>query len=316
MYAPDDDHYWLVARRVLAGYVIPFLGAGANLAERPQHTPWQIGRYLPSGVELADELAQKSRFPDEAEDLLRVSQYVDAMLGERVLYQYLHAVFDADYPCNSLHDLLAWTAEVLRATGARHQLVLTTNYDDALERAFNERGVDYDLVWYEAKRGERRGMFIHQAPDGQPVPIKLPNEYDALSLDDRTIILKLHGAINRRDKNLDSFVITENNYIDYLSRGDIAGRLPVTVREAMTECHFLFLGYSMRDWNLRVILNRMWGEAPLDVKSWAVQTGCNRPALNAIERKLWADRGEVELFQVPLKDYVAKLATQLHEAGP
>jgi len=49
----DDIHYELVASELLAGYVIPFLGAGANLAERPAGTPWELGAQLPSGNELA-----------------------------------------------------------------------------------------------------------------------------------------------------------------------------------------------------------------------------------------------------------------------
>ena len=32
---PTDDHYWLVASRLIAGRVIPFLGAGANMCGRP-----------------------------------------------------------------------------------------------------------------------------------------------------------------------------------------------------------------------------------------------------------------------------------------
>ena len=36
--AEMDDHYWLVASRMLAGRVVPFLGAGANLCGRPGRT--------------------------------------------------------------------------------------------------------------------------------------------------------------------------------------------------------------------------------------------------------------------------------------
>lgn len=321
MTAPDEDHYWLVARRVLDGYVIPFLGAGANLVERPAETSWEFGTYLPSGAELAEVLAQKSRYPEASEDLLRVSQYVDAMLGERALYQYLHALFNADYPPNALHRLLADIPSMLRAEGGRYQLVITTNYDDALERAFDEAGEEYDLVWYEAKRGRMCGKFMHRAPGGEVTSIDVPNEYVALSLEERTVILKLHGAVNRADAHLDSYVITENNYIDYLSKGDISGQIPITLQEAMTESHFLFLGYSMRDWNLRVILNRIWGEAPLDVKSWAVSRPDPKPKANEIEQKLWADRGDVELFRVGLKEYVENLQREIAglratEAGP
>lgn len=322
MSAPDDQHYWLVAGRALQGCVIPFLGAGANLLERPDDVSWEKGTYLPSATELAAELAERCRYPDAPKDLLRVSQYLDAILGTLPLYEYLHELFDADYPPNSLHRLLARLPALLRERGSPHQLIMTTNYDDALERAFSEQDESYDVVWYEAKP-ERpdTGMFIHRPPEGEAVPITTPNEYDALSLEDRTVIMKLHGAVNRVDPRRDSYVITEDNYIDYLAQTDLQNQIPIMLRQVMNESHYLFLGYSMRDWNLRVILNRIWSQSELNVQSWAVQLPHSDPRQNDIEVKLWADRarrgaGEVDLHQLPLKTYVARLEEQLlEEAG-
>jgi hypothetical protein len=314
----DDGHYSIVADRILRGRVIPFLGAGANLLERPEDVSWKLGTYLPSAAELAAVLAKKSYYPDAPENLLRVSQYVDAILGTQVLYEYLHELFDADYPPNSLHRVLAKVPELLRERGSRHQLIMTTNYDDALERALSDEGEEYDVVWYEAKPGEESGKFIHCPPGGGAVPINVPNEYDALSLEDRTVILKLHGAVNRENAKRDSYVITEDNYIDYLSRTDFSGQIPITLRDVMSESHFLFLGYSMQDWNLRVILNRIWDQADLNVQSWAIQLPHPQPRQNEIEVKLWADRarrsaGEVDLCQLPLKEYVDRLEKKLFE---
>lgn len=313
MTAVDDTHYELVASELLDGYVIPFLGAGANLAERPPDVPWELGTYMPSGVELARELASRGRYPDAgAADLQRVSQYVDAMLGESALYRFVRSLFDADYPPNSLHRLLASLPALLRARQARHQLIVTTNYDDAVERAFAAAGEEFDLVWYEAKpRDPACGKFIHRAPSREPRAIELPNEYDELSLPTRTVILKLHGAIDRTDPKRDSYVITEDDYIDYLTKGDISIWIPSTLREVMEESHFLFLGYSMRDWNLRVILNRIWGQQQLDVKSWAVQKAHADAKHNEVEQRLWRDRGDVDLLQLDLADYMTKLRAEV-----
>jgi hypothetical protein len=70
----------------------------------------------------------------------------------------------------------------------------------------------------------------------------------------------------------------------------------------MKESSFLFLGYSLRDWNLRVILYRLWKEQPLQSQSWAIQKNPQ-----AFERKFWALR-RVELLDVDLDDYVGDLA--------
>jgi hypothetical protein len=71
-------HCQVVVRRLAEGKVIPFLGAGANLCERPPGKLWRDAGYLPSGAELAAYLAENYAYPGhDPSDLLRVAQYVD-----------------------------------------------------------------------------------------------------------------------------------------------------------------------------------------------------------------------------------------------
>jgi hypothetical protein len=305
---PDQRHYSVVAELLLDGEVVPFLGAGANLTDRPDDAAWEAGRFPPSGAELARALADRSRYPQPHDlDLLRVAQYVDAMLGEGQLYRYLHSVFDADYPPNSLHRFLARMPAHLRERGRPQLLILTTNYDDLLERALIDAGEEFDVVWYEAKRGPQQGRFFHRPPDGTVVPIEIPNKYVELTLAERTVILKLHGAVDRTDSKGDSYVVTENSYIEYLASGDVREQLPFSLKERIEDSHFLFLGYSMRDWNLRVILNRVLQKKVLDLKSWVVQREPADAGVREIEEALWRDRGNIDLLYVPLQEYVAGL---------
>jgi hypothetical protein len=312
----DDRHYERVAELLEEGAIVPFLGAGANLCDRPDEVPWELGRFAPSGGELAARLAANGKYPDPDLDLLRVSQYVDAVLGEGRLYSYLHDVFDSNYPPTSVHRLFVRLAAVLRERGSRQPLLLTTNYDDLLERALTDAGVPFDVVWYEAKRGPQHGRFLHRPPKGKVVPIERPNEYTDLAREDRTVILKLHGAIDRSDAKRDSYVITEDSYIDYLVGDDVGAQIPFTLVGRMEESHFLFLGYSMHDWNLRVILNRIWGARQLDLKSWAVQRAPADAGVREVEEALWRDRGNVDLLYVPLKEYVTRLDDELFGSGP
>lgn len=312
----DDDHCSLVAEFLANGEIVPFLGAGANLCDRPEEAAWERGLFAPSGGELAQTLATSSRYPDPHLDLLRVSQYVDAILGEGQLYRYLHDVFDANYPPTSVHRLFARLPEILRARRRPQLLLLTTNYDDLIERAFADASEPVDIVWYEAKRGPLQGRFLHRLPEGDVVPIQRPNEYTALDLEARTVILKLHGAIDRSNVKADSYVITEDSYIDYLVGGDVGAQIPFSLLERMADSHFLFLGYSMHDWNLRVILNRVWGAQELDLKSWAVQRAPTDAGVRKVEQALWRDRGDVDLLYVPLKDYVERLEQELLSLEP
>ncbi len=322
-----DSHYELVVRRFLDGRIVPFLGAGVNLCGRPEKTAWKQGQYLPSGGELAAHLAENFRYPlADKNDLLRVSQYVDIMLGAGTLYEELHKVFDAEYPPTPLHQFLATFPTKLREKGypPRYQLIVTTNYDDVLEFAFKSvkpKPEPFDLVTYvtEGKR-DQIGKFWHWPPDGPPRLIEKPNEYFDLPFEqrgkdvilNRTTILKIHGAIDRVNdaREKESFMITEDHYIDYLTHTDISNLLPVALASKLRSSHFLFLGYSLRDWNLRVILHRIWGEQTLNYQSWAILLDPSE-----YDKKFWG-RHSVDILNLRLEDYVAGLNKHLQALPP
>lgn len=303
---PDDldIHYNSVIKAFREGRVVPFFGAGVNLVGRPQGVQWQRGQYLPSGSELSAFLANNYQYPDNDKlDLVRVSQYISVMAGSGPLYEELRKLFDVDYPSNSLHQFFARLPSFFRNKGypPRYQLIVTTNYDDVMERAFREVNEPFDVVTFIAG-GEHRGKFMH-LPYGSDrnILIERPNEYRGLSLDERSVILKIHGAVDRLDPEGDSYVITEDDYIDYLTHTDVSSLVPVTLAAKLKKSHFLFLGYGLRDWNLRVILHRIWGEQKLTYKSWAIQLNPHE-----IERKFWNKR-DVDIIGVSLDDYVAEL---------
>jgi len=163
-------------------------------------------------------------------------------------------------------------------------------------------------VTYVAE-GDKRGKFLHWPPGEKAVMqvIESPNNYSGLTTDERPVILKIHGAINRATKEGDSFVITEDDYIDYLTRTDLTGLLPVPLPAKLQQSHFLFLGYSLADWNLRAILHRIWRDRHRSAQSWAVQRGPDK-----IDQKFWSKR-DVDIIDVELKDYIDALAVRLQE---
>jgi hypothetical protein len=315
----DEDHYLTIADKLAGGRMIPFLGAGANLCDRGQQV-WAHGSpFLPSGSELAGHLATRGRYPmHENLDLLRVSQYLEAAQGEDELYRMLREVFDSEYSPTSLHRLLARLAKSLAAAGLPQLLVVTTNYDDLVERAFAEEDLEYDVVWYEAKQGvPGHGRFVHRPPGRKPTVIARPNKYTGLPIMlERPAVLKLHGCLDRESASDDSYVITEDSYIDYFLGGDVGALIPIALSQRMTSNSLLFLGYSLRDWNLRVILNRLWGARKLQVKSWAVQRKLSDPNQSKIEEALWEQRENVELVLCELDKYVKELGAKLPAAAP
>jgi hypothetical protein len=231
-----------------------------------------------------------------------VAQYVAVMKGSGPLYDELHELLDADLPPTPLHRFLASIPALLRERRLPPQVVVTTSYDTALEKAFEEAGEAVEVVTYLAT-GRHRGRFCHIAPDGTGRLIEEPNTYATeLSLDGNTVILKLHGQVERTSaREWESFVVTEDDYIDYLAQTEIAAAVPVSLAARLRRSHFLFLGYTMADWNLRVILHRLWGDQPLSYHSWAVQ-----PQPKPLEREFW-HRRDVDVLELPFDEYAGIL---------
>jgi SIR2-like domain/Caspase domain len=317
---PSDEqlhaHWARVARKIVNGLVVPFLGAGINLSYRPTDFRWSLpqDQYLPSSSELARYLSSEFGELGEGDDLARVAQFASITEGTGSLYQALHEVFAYDYPPGPVHRLLADLQRTLgnRSMGSTpHQVIMTTNYDDMLERAFDAAGEEYDLLTYISMNpAEHRGRFMHLSPEAdEPQPITHPYEYQGVDLSRRTVILKMYGGVARsRTFDEDNYVITEDDFSKYLSHSDISQLLPPSIAKRVRNSHFLFLGYGMNAWSVRVLFNRIWGERGLDFPSWSIQY---RP--DVIETRVWEDRN-VQILDVDLYEYVEGLRRTLLRA--
>jgi hypothetical protein len=167
----------------------------------------------------------------------------------------------------------------------------------------------------------RRG-FLH-APwcdtDGRGArPIRVPNEYVDLPIDEdrevsRTIVVKLHGGAADLGPGVralrDNFVITEDDYIGY-TQSPAESLIPLLFLSKLRDSHFLFLGYRVQDWCLRVFLRRAWGDQQFAARSWAVD-----PQPDDVERGLWEHLG-VTVVDEPPRDILHRLAVDLERLSP
>jgi hypothetical protein len=227
--------------------------------------------------------------------------------GDATLFEELRSVFAGSYEPNALHRLLADVPGILREREKPQpgQLLITTNYDDSLERAFADVNEPFDLVYYDTQPNEP-GRFIHVRPGGERIPIDRNTDYRELDLAERSVILKIHGAVDRGDETADSYVITEDHYIDYMAQEENVGRMiPAYLMARMRSSHFLFLGYGLRDWNVRVILRLIWAGQARRFQSWAVQLHPGE-----IDRKM-SDRNGIEVVDVPLDAWVDAMRQQI-----
>lgn len=271
-------------------------------AELPDQCPVK-GKLGPDEV-FTCPLFENQRLVAERKDLQALSQYVDLIFGSLGLYEELHQIFAREYCPNQLHEFFAHLPRQMQDKGfpLPFPLIVTTNYDDTLERAFEKAGQPYDLVSYIAK-GENQGKFIHHPYVGEVKVIDCPNEYGKFNLEKIPVILKLYGAVNRSQEEGDNFVITEDHYMDYLTRQN---QMPKCILKKLLRSHILFLGYDLDNWKLRLILRRIWGNEPLDrLKSWVV---CLNPG--KLTQQLWNER-QVSVFERSLGSYITELSHQI-----
>jgi hypothetical protein len=318
--APPTQHYDDVARHLAEGNLVLFVGPGANAAEANDdgltHRRPPDARTL--ARELASLLAPQPGVRLEESDLAQVAQYFDLVRRRGELNRTLTTLTSGCAPTD-VHTFLARLPSRLQELGVRqrHQLILTTNYDDTLERAFEESQCEYDLIVYMSS-GPNRGRFLHLSHDREAIkPITDSIDYLDLPITDgkeltRSIIVKISGAVDRRGKQSweNNYVVTEDDFIAYLNETPIQELLPSLVLGKLRNSCRLFLGYPLRDWNLRVLLRRLWGAETLEEwPSWSVDA-----EVDAIEDAGWK-KLDVEAFSSPLVPYLAELDRRLQAAA-
>jgi hypothetical protein len=314
---PDASHYDELANLTFeeGSLVVPFLGPGANSCDRTE--PWRDvnSSYLPDSEELATYLANRLGIQPTPASLALISQQLSVAKGPGDLYMALRRALPPRHAPGSVHRFLAGLPGTLHSLGApdRYQLIVTTNFDNALEQAFDEAEEGYDLAVYIA-RGDNKGKFVHVPCDGEPQLVSDPNTYTGFPIDafgrvERTVVMKVHGAIDRAQGPhpwRDNYVITEDDYIDYMSDGEIESIVPQQLLGKLRDySHFLFLGHEMHDWSLRVFLIRVFGDRGQPNTSWAVEREPSR-----LDERFWQRRG-VDLVAVSLDEYVKELGEQV-----
>jgi hypothetical protein len=305
--ADPPSQYGTVAETIVGrDQMIVMLGSGINASCMK----------LASADNLAAALAHEYGYPvgSSGVDLAEVAQYVYVTRGEPDLYRALQANLTVECEVSEVHRFLATLPTRCEQLGypKHHQLILTTNYDTLLEQAFADAREPFDLAVYVASGGDK-GKFVHVPWNETPRVVRTPNSYHAFPFHDdldlwRTLIVKIHGAVDTCDSGYcwqNNFVVTEDNYIEYLSGGSIEELVPVQILGRLRASHCLFLGYDIREWSRRVFLNRVWG-AQIRARSWAVQDSPDE-----LDLDLWDQSGRVKLIAEPLDDYIAGLSACL-----
>lgn len=299
---PDEYHYEEVLTETRESGVVIFLGAEVNAED---------SQTLPDDEKLARYISGKVRLEPGTDDLAEAAQYARAVRGEQKVFEMIREGLLPEREPGYVHRYLAALPGRLKeaALDRRHLMIVTPKYDAALERAFTDSEVPepYDVVVFMGPGTENPGKFVHVPWDRPAVTIHVPNEYQDLPIRqdgqlDRTLIVRINGSIDDPDLNLrwkDNYVVTEDHYIQYLTGSPLASLVPIQIVEKLKSASYLFLGYTMADWRLRVFLKRLWPGEHLGTNvHWAVSRAPTR-----LEERLCFTAG-VTLYQSTLTDYV------------
>jgi hypothetical protein len=221
------------------------------------------GRWLPTSEEIAEHWSDVHSYPFTDKDMMaRVSQYMASNQGEdfpryelldtlkaellRRLPEELRAEDDAE-TLTELVQAAEWENIAAGDPNDPHTILanlnlplyITTNPDGFMTEALHVQGKDpvreicrwnENLDWLDSK--------FEDDPDFEPT-------------EEEPLVYHLFGS----DEEVDSLVITEDNYLDYLVKVSAeADRIPNFIRGTLSNSSLMFIGYSIYDWEFRVIM--------------------------------------------------------------
>jgi hypothetical protein len=247
-----EDDWNLLVKRIKGGDCTPFLGAGVNVP------------MLTDASEIAQQWAAEHGYPlGDNYDLARVAQFLSLKGPDRLQPKDLiREMFETEIrklfrgsesptllPPHHLGILASLPVPVY----------ITTNYDDLLFRALRANGKEPVLEvcpW--------NLLLTHNS--SAVYPASSSSSFDSIEVSEfqrsrlrgksyvptaaTPLVYHIHGHY----KYVDSMVLTENDYLDFLVMMSRDQKLlPIRITKALTQSSLLFIGYSLNDPNFRVL---------------------------------------------------------------
>ena len=224
------------------------------------------GRWLPTPAQVARRWSEQHDYPlPDKQDLARLSQYLVSYHGQRFPRRELLKTLKGDLferipealrPDGRLQRMTL--TELVQAAGwpqlaaddpnEAHRvlasldlpLYLTTNPDSFMVEALAARGI------------EPTREICRWSTHLDRLPSRLADDEFYEPTPEEPLVYHLCGS----DERADSLVLTEDDYLQYLVR--IAAdrdRIPNIIREAISGSSLMFVGYSLYDWEFRVLMH-------------------------------------------------------------
>ena len=159
----------------------------------------------------------------------------------------------------------------------------------------------------------QQGQFRTDGVRARPMHVRELENIRRSLYDYQLQLRKLHGSLD----DVDSMVITEDNYIDFLI-GLIEGnpKLPDAISAIFRTDSILFIGYGLKDWNIRVFLRYFRKDE--DIRSFAVQRDVRVAANEAASREwesmvLYWERKNISVYNCDALAFLRELDRRYQE---
>jgi hypothetical protein len=274
---------------ICEGKCAPFLGAGASEGT------------LPLGSDIARKWAEEHGFPfEERNDLPRVAQFLAVMGGGGIVPKRMIRDLFAQLPAPDFDRFDEPHAALARLP---LPLYMTTNYDDFMCDALRRAG----------KEPRRELCRWHRGDEFDAVPVVLDGSF--VPDPERPVVFHLHGSLDVPE----SLVLTEDDYLDFLvavSRAELM-LLPHQVQRAAATS-LLFVGYSLADWDFRVILRGILSRLERSRKqlSVTVQLPRDDPQQEKYLEEYFRGLFEVKVFWGTATEFARALRERWEEFEP
>lgn len=215
--------------------LLPFIGAGFSK---------NIDRSMPSWDELIDIAAKLLNFHPAVlraqGDSYQIAEFLETQGKLRKFYEVVNDKLNSpafDVLGSEPHTLLPYVDA---------ESVYTTNWDGWIEAGYLAQGVPHRLV---RTPGDLSGAPV--TPTVRPASARFDDaKLASLRVNQRTDLYKFHGDLGIPD----SLVFKESDYFDRMRFED---PLDIRLRADILDKSVLFIGYSYRDMDVRLIWHRL-----------------------------------------------------------
>jgi hypothetical protein len=223
-----------LVERIKKGQCLLFLGAGINIGSTDPAFPYPEDHRPLQAERLARELVAgtdyKRKMPKAADtDLPKAALFLETSVSRQFLINILKEHLREGKHPSPVHQMLARLP---------FSIFITTNYDNLLERALSSANkVPMKLVY-------------------DPHPTKPTRNVDDDPTAQNPLVFKMHGDLDEPA----SIVITDEDYITFIQRmsdKDQFNPVPFAIRHRLMQWPTLFIGYSLQDYNLRLLFRTL-----------------------------------------------------------